>query len=116
MICPLCGEETTFTWCVNLEGDEWAICKLCGGQTDQGEIDDEANRENIPVLVPIQRKVRLPQVPEWESGPTRIDISAGNPHPGRPDSDWLRDLIAGTFMYSDRIEIQTLTFPEEHAA
>jgi hypothetical protein len=115
MTCPLCDEKAAFRWCLDLAGNQWVECTKCGGQTDQGEIQ-EANREGIPTLVPIQRKVHLPQVPEWESGPTRIDISAGAPHPGQPDSDWLRDLIEGTFEHADRIEIETWSFTAEDAA
>jgi hypothetical protein len=117
LICPLCGEETVFRWCMDLAGEEWAECTKCGGQTDQREID-EANREGIPTLVPIQRQVHLPDVPEWqpEPAPTRLDVYAGCPHPGRPGSDWLRDLIDGVFEHADRIDIESWTFPEETAA
>jgi hypothetical protein len=80
MICPLCGEETTFRWCMDLAGEEWAECTKCGGQADLQEID-AANREGIPTLVPIQRKVQLPNVPEWDPPPppTRLDIYPGCP-------------------------------------
>jgi hypothetical protein len=74
------------------------------------------NREDLPVLVPIKRTVHMPRIPEWEYRPTRIDISAGCAHPGRPGSDWLRDLIQGVFEYADRVEIETWNFPEEGAA
>jgi hypothetical protein len=96
---------------MDFSGEEWAECTRCAGQTDQAEID-AANREDLPVLVPVSRKVHLPNVPEWESRPTRIDISAGCEHPGRPDSDWLRDLIAGVFKYSNRIDIESWSFEE----
>jgi hypothetical protein len=100
---------------MDFQGEEWAECTQCGGQTDQQEIDS-ANREDLPVLVPVTRRVLLPTIPEWESRPTRIDISAGCKHPGRPGSDWLRDLVSGVFQHADRIEIETWSFPEEDAA
>jgi hypothetical protein len=117
MICPLCDEETVFKWCMDMAGEEWAVCTKCGGRTDQQEIAD-ANREDIPVLLPIKRKVQLPDVPEWEPPPppTRLDIYIGCTHPGRPGSDWLRDLIDGVFQHAGRIEIETWSFPEEDAA
>jgi hypothetical protein len=100
---------------MDYSGEEWAECTQCGALTDQQEID-VANREDLPVLVPVKRAVNMPQIPEWESHPTRIDIAAGCKHPGRPDSDWLRDLIDGVFEHSDRIEIESWSFPEETAA
>jgi hypothetical protein len=115
MICPLCDAESEFRWFADSTGEEWAQCNMCGGLTDQTEID-AVNREGIPVLVPVQRKVHMPSVSEWESCPTRIDISAGCAHPGRPGSDWLRDLIDGVFEHSDRIQIDSWSFPEETAA
>jgi hypothetical protein len=115
MICPLCAEETSFIWCVDFESNEWARCKLCDGLTDQAEID-AANHEDLPMLVPVSRKLHMPSVSEWESCPTRIDISAGCVHPGRPGSDWLRDLIDGVFEHANRIEIEAWSFSEEDAA
>jgi hypothetical protein len=100
---------------MDLAGEEWAECTKCGGKTDQREID-EANREDLPMLVPIRRKVRLPVVPEWAPAPTRLDVYAGCRHPGGPGSDWLRDLIDGVFEHADRIDIESWTFPEETAA
>jgi hypothetical protein len=117
MTCPLCNQATVFRWYTNMAGEEWAECTLCNGQTDQAEID-AANREGIPTLTPIRRRVQLPHPPEWEPepAPTRLDVHAGCPHPGRPGSDWLRDLIDGVFAHADRIQIETWTFPEEDAA
>jgi hypothetical protein len=116
MICPLCGEETTFTWCMDLDGAEWAECTNCGGRTDQQEIDD-ANREALPVLVPIQRKVQLPDVPEWqpEPAPTRLDVHAGCAHPDWPGDNWPQDWIDATFEHPDRIQIASF-FLEGNAA
>lgn len=116
LICPLCGERVSFfKWCLDFAGEEWAVCSVCGGRTDQTEID-AANREDIPMLAPIKRKVHVPEIPEWrDGGPTRIDVGIGSPHPGRPGSDWLRDLIDGVFEHADRIEIDTWSF-EENAA
>jgi hypothetical protein len=79
MICPLCGEETEFEWRMDFSGTEWAECPRCGGLTDQEEID-AANREDLPVLVPIKRAVHMPQIPEWNSRPTRI---VNGPAPNR---------------------------------
>jgi hypothetical protein len=90
MTCPICGKETTFKWCCDFEGNEWAECSLCGGLTDQGEIN-AVNHED-----------------EGESRTTRIDISFDSPHPGRPESDWLHDLVSGVFQYAARIEIEAL--------
>jgi hypothetical protein len=98
---------------MDFSGAEWAECPKCDGQTDQTEID-AANRESIPTLVPVARKTQLPQVPEEESRPTRVDITYDSWHP--PGADWLPVLIAGVFEHADRIDIESWTFPEETAA
>jgi hypothetical protein len=61
---------------MDYSGEEWAECTECGALTDQQEID-VGNREDLPVLVPVKRAVHMPQIPEWEFRPTRIDISVG---------------------------------------
>jgi hypothetical protein len=115
MICPLCGEDTRFTWYMDDSAEEWAICELCGGRTDQQEID--ANPEALPVLVPIQRRVQLPHPPEWAPAPapTRLDVHAGCAHPDWPGDNWPQDWIDATFEHPDRIQIESF-FLEGNAA
>jgi hypothetical protein len=76
MTCPCCGEDVVFNWRMDYSGEEWAECTQCGALTDQQEID-AANREDLPALVLVKRAVHMPQIPEWEFRPTRIDISVG---------------------------------------